>query len=165
MDQEVAFTPTQETYTDENIYKQELVEVKQFIVPEDLSNRYQFVFCKSLKYSTFFHSCRLEQAFEDSNLLWMVTGALKALSSSKKDMRVIVVDIASPSLLSGVDLVQSDSNNWHFNIHNNYSNEAIERVNPGKYTYFQNKKFFLALKLSSFYPTEDLIIYVYKKEA
>ena len=154
--------PTIGKYSDENIISNCSLFINTDFVAPELLKRYDFVFVKEFTNKVSGYSCQLDEAFSTKKeLSWMVAGAVKALSTSKKFGRIIVLDIDSPNNLTGVQLRRSDSNNWHYDTHNPMSSKSIEEANPLDYTYFQNDEYFIAIRKNE---CEDIFMYVYKKK-
>ena len=156
-----AAQPTEGRYSEENILSNcSLFTNTEFVVPE-LTARYNFYFVKEFANEVKGYSCQLDEAFATrKELLWTVAGGLKVLSTTKKNGRIIVVDIDSPTSLTGIQLRRSDSNNWHYDAHAPISIKSLEEVNPLDYTYFQNDKYFIAIRKSE---CGDIFMYVYRK--
>ena len=146
------------TYLDETLYGLKLVPISWINgKPPKSIERFNFCEIEELKNGSI-------SQFEDAmngKLQFTILGALKTLLSTPYQNRVIVVDIPSPTVLPYIKLYLSPRGNWHYDIEEPICHENIERANRLHYVYFQDEKYFLALRYSE--DRKDIFLFVYKK--
>ncbi len=108
------------------------------------------------------------EATSIDTLTWQLSGCISALAPKGVRLRVYISDLLTPAQLPYIKLYRSEHGNWHVGLKKMdvYDPKVLKECNEGKYSYFQNEKFFIALRPTLEVDEDGRIIvslYVHKK--
>ncbi len=109
----------------------------------------------------------LSRALKSEILRYQLLGALRTLAPKGKEIAILVCDIISPMVIPNVSMYLSENNNWHVGKAGvQLGMDQLRELNPDEVSYYQDNKFFLALKHSLVGHSanvEQYILYVHQK--